>query len=90
MPEAALPDVEITTYYIETFVPVSESYDELTIRLSDGLGLFLLDLMTAQGYRVVSGVSYVFPEPEMDGVAYPDGFTALRASVDVQEMDANV
>lgn len=89
MPEAALPDAEITTYFLDTFVAVAEEYDHLTAILADRLGMYLLDLMELNGHRVVSGVSYVFPEPE-GPVPYPEGFTVLRASVNVQEMDATI
>lgn len=86
MPEPVLPDCEVSTYFLETFVSTDESMDAWTIRLCDGLGLYLLDLMAQKGYRIVSGVTFSFPEPR-GGVEYPAGLAVLRAEVEVQEFD---
>lgn len=87
MPETVLPDTEVTSYFLETLVPVS-GHDELVNRIGEGVGMYLLDLMAEHGYRVVSGVRMSMPEPAL--VEYPDGLAVLRAEVDVQELDVTV
>jgi hypothetical protein len=89
MPETVLPDADVTTYYLDTIIAVADSYDDLNITLVDGLSMYLLDLMVLQEFRIVSGVSVSFPEPE-GPVEYPEGFTVLRVSVDAQEMDVSI
>lgn len=86
MAETVLPDAEITTYFLETFVPTGETFDAMTQRIGDGTGMYLLDLMAQKGYRVVSGVTVSFPEPR-GGIEYPDGLCVLRVEVEVQEFD---
>lgn len=88
MAETIVPDIEVTTYFVETFVPV-EGFDSLVVRISEGVGMYLLDLMRQQGKRIVSGVRYEFPEP-LGGVEYPNGLAALRAEVDCQDFDIAV
>jgi hypothetical protein len=86
--ETALPDVEITGYYVETLVATAAEHEDLTASTADALGMYLLDLMDAQGWRIVSGVRYTFPPPTI--APHPDGFCVLRAEVSVQEFDITI
>lgn len=93
MADVPVPDVEISTFFIETMVPVTTvaaaTAPGQQMSAVDTLSLYLLDLMELQGYRVVSGVRVEIPEP--DGpVEYPTGWTVLRLHVDVQEFDIGV
>jgi hypothetical protein len=87
-----LPGVEITTYFSDTLVPTEDSFSWKAGPFADvvsmALGMYLLDLMKAHGHRIVSGVTYCVPEPVV--AQYPAGWAVLRATVDVQEFDAEV
>lgn len=92
MAETPLPDVDVSAYYIETMVPVSTvaapTAPEQKLSAIDAMGLYLLDLMAAHGYRVVSGVEVELMEPTL--VPFPEGWVALRLAVSVQEFDVQV
>lgn len=81
MPEQ-LPDQ--SRYFIEGLYPISADVPGVC----DVLGMYLLDLMKAQGYKPVSGVSVELPEPE--STPYPEGWCVVRVVVDVEEFDSLV
>lgn len=85
MAETVLPGVEVSVFFLESFVPLNA---EKAAPHLDALGLYLIDLMQAQGYRVVSGVAYEMLESEV--CPYPSGWGGVRAMIQVQEFDAEL
>lgn len=93
MPDQIAAGVPVQTYYLDAIMPLSV-VDEprapgINLPGVDAMSLYLLDLMRMQEYRVVSGVSVQVVEPE-GPVPYPDGWTVLRVTVQVQEFDVDV
>lgn len=86
MPDEPLPGVSVTTYVFDAFMLRYQA--EWTSTRND-VGMYLLDLVTMQDFRVVSGVTFDEPAPE-GPVDYPPGWCVLRAMVDVQEWDVEV
>lgn len=72
-----------TTYFVQFFAPIAVVQKDYGV-----LGMYLLDLMREQGYRVVSGVRFEFDEPVI--VPFPPGWCQGRVMVDVQEFDVEV
>lgn len=70
----------MSTYYVESFVPAGAD--------AWWLGTYLLDLMQAHGYEVVSEVRLSHVAPEL--VPYPGGRVLIRAEVTVREWDVEV
>lgn len=86
--DAPTPDPfadEPTTYFLETLTPISGAQEVV-----DKVGMYLLDLMVAQGYRVVSGLSVEIVEPADGMPPYPLGWVCVRLMVEVQEFDVEV
>ena len=93
MPDAIIPGVPVSAYYLDAIMPVSvvnrAAAPGIELPGIDAMSLYLLDLMRMQEYRVVSGVSCEVVPPE-GPVSYPTGWTVLRVSVQVQEFDVDV
>lgn len=75
-----------TTYFFESMLPISVAKNGG----AEVLGMYLLDLVAAQGYRTVGGVRYEVDEPSDNMPPFPSGWCHLRALVDVQEFDVEV
>ena len=85
MPEADPFADDPTCYFLDTLTPIPVAQ-----AVVDKVGMYLLDLMAAQGYTVVSGLRVELVEPADGMPPYPAGWVLVRLMVFVQEFDVEV
>lgn len=78
---------DVQTYWMECFVPARLAYD---LKYIDAVHQRLTDLMTAQGFSVVTPAKSRVIENREGFVATRMGYAVLEATIQVREFDVPV